>query len=137
MIFVGACGDLAPTDAVVSGPADSSSTFPGAQVPQTTIFRALDFTVTNSQGIPLPDVEIEFFAGGSGILTDLDGNALNAASPGIFKTHTDDRGVGRVSFLMTLPPCTDATDKTASGSVRGTVANADHLWVATITVICS
>ncbi|MFQ5543721.1 MAG: hypothetical protein ACE5FY_05155 [Nitrospiria bacterium] len=140
-VFISGCGNLAPTDSQVNGPEDSLETVQGGQ---TLIFRALGFTVTNKDGVALPDVEIEFFAGGTGILTNLNGNPLNPTSPGVFKTRTDDRGLARVSYLITLPSCpapvagTTTADQTATGSVRGTVgSNSGHLWKATITIKCS
>ncbi len=132
LILMYGCGDKAPDTAVVTGPSNSSTALDSA-VP--IIYRALDFTVANVSGDPLPDVEIEFFAGGIGILTDLNGVTLGTGV--IYKTTTDERGVARVSYSISIAACSGTEDQVTVGSVHGTVASADHLWTTTITLSCS
>ncbi len=134
LFLIAGCGDQAPDGTVVNGPAAASTTVAGAG---TVIYRALDFQALDDSGKPLPDIDIEFFSGGVGILTDLDGNALNPSNPGVYKTKTDDRGLGRVSLLATIPACSGTVDEIFTASARGTVRSADFLFTATITLTCS
>ena len=127
------CGDSrAPLDATVTGPEDGTFTIEQSGG-VSHIVRALDFQVRSSKGFALPEVEIELFAGGNGILTDLDGNPLDPAKPTYFKTKTDDRGIARASFLIGLPKCGTA-DVTITGSVGADVGVTSDLWTATYTV---
>ena len=133
LILLSGCGDdLAPLDSTITGPEDSTFTInpPGGG---SHIVRAIDFKVSNAAGVALPKVEVELLAGGGGILTDLDGNPLDPANPTYFRTRTDDRGLVRASFLITLPDC-GAADLTVTGSVNATVGVASDLWTATYTI---
>lgn len=135
LVLVAGCGDLAPTDSVVTGPEDNTRTLDRSTTSTDEIFSPLDFTVTGPEGDPRPDVEIEFFRGGSAFLSDLDGNLLSNSSQ--VKSSTDDRGLGRISAVVTVPGCTGTTDVVVEGSVLGTVGAASDLWEATITRTCT
>ncbi len=133
ILFVSGCGGdaKAPFDATVTGPDDSDFTTSGGG---TSIVRPLEFQVKDKAGaVALPDVEIELFAGGGGILTDIDGNPLDPNNPTYFKTKTDDRGLTRTAFLIALPGC-GAEDVVVTGSVNATVGSAGKLWTGTFTV---
>ncbi len=140
-LLLSSCGDLAPDGAVVSGPGDSTDTLTrqaSEPTQRTLIYRALDFIVKDGledDANLLADVEIEFFAGGNASLTDLSGNLLS--NPSVLVTRTDDRGIGRVSAIITNPGCTGTTDSTITGSVRATVGTGSAVWVGTITVTCA
>ncbi len=134
LFLIVGCGDQAPDGTVVVGPANATTTVGGAG---TFIYRALDFQAVDNSGKPLPDIDIEFFLGGVGILTDLSGNPLDASNPSIYKTKTNGRGLGRVSLLATIPACSGTEDETFTASARGTVRSADALFTATITLTCS
>ena len=130
-LFVSGCGDSrAPLDATVTGPEDSTFEVSGGG---THIVRPGDFQVKNKQDIALPDIEVELFAGGGGILTDLDGNPLDAANPTYFKTTTDDRGLARASFQIALPDCT-TKDVTIDGSILASVGVTSKLWKVSYTI---
>ncbi|MFQ5780121.1 MAG: hypothetical protein ACE5HN_04955 [Nitrospiria bacterium] len=132
-LVMSGCGDdLAPLDAVVTGPEDSTFTVAKGSPGETFLF-TLDFQVKNLAGDALPEVEIEFIASG-GTLTDLDGNVLNLVDPFFFKTLTDDRGLGRVSFLTTLPACSATADQTVTGLVTASVGVDNDQWEGTFTV---
>lgn len=136
VLFVSGCGGdtpRAPFDAIVTGPDDSDFTVnpPGGG---THIVQAIDFQVRDNAGvIALPGVEIELFAGGGGILTDLDGNPLDPNNPTYFKTKTDDLGLARTSFLIALPNCS-AEAIVVTGSVSATAGGGSKLWTATFNV---
>lgn len=135
-LLISGCGSKAPDDAVVTGPGDESFTVQGGGG----LFGVgpVEFTVKNSLGAPLPDIDIEFFGGGGAILTDRFGNTLNAVNPGYFKTKTDDGGFARVFYVFTLPSCTSTTDLTRSASVFASVrSSASKLSTATVTIKCS
>lgn len=133
ILFVSGCGGdaKAPFDATVTGPEDSDFTTSGGG---TVVVKPLDFQVKDQAGeIALPDVEVELFAGGGGILIDLNGNPLDPNNPTYFKTKTDDRGLTRTAFSIALPGC-GAEDVVVTGSVSATVGSASHLWTGTFTV---
>jgi hypothetical protein len=133
VLFVSGCGGdaKAPFDATVTGPDDDDFTVPGGGA---VIVQPLEFQVKDKTGlVALPDVEIEFFAGGGGILTDLDGNPLDPNNPTYFKTKTDDRGLTRTSFLIVLPGC-GAEAVTVDGTVTATVGSASKLWTGSFTI---
>jgi hypothetical protein len=132
LIASGCGGDAkAPFDATVIGPDDSDFTSTGGGA---ALVQPLEFQVLDKAGlIALPDVEIELFAGGGGILTDLDGNPLDPNNPTYFKTKTDDRGLTRTSFLIVLPGC-GADAVTVTGSVTASVGSASKLWTGTFTI---
>lgn len=134
LLFSG-CGDdaRAPFDATVTGPQDLDFKV-NPNDPRIWIVPGLDFQVKDKGGtVALPGVEVEFFAGGGGILADLDGNPLDPNNPFYFKTKTDDRGLARTSFLINVPPCS-TTDLTATGTVSASVGATSKLWKATFTV---
>lgn len=134
VLFVSGCGGdtpRAPFDATVTGPEDSNFTVTGGG---NVMVPAIDFQVRDKAGtIALPGVEVELFAGGGGILTNLDGNPLNPNDPTYFKTETDDLGLARASFVITLPDCS-AEDETVTGTVSATAGGASKLWTGTFTV---
>ncbi len=135
ILSLSACGDSrAPFDATITGPADTTFTInPSDSRGQ--IVRALDFQVRDKTGTTaLPGVEVEFFAGGGGILTDLDGNPLNTTDPTYFKTKTDDVGLARVSFAITLPNCASGADATVNGTVNAAAGGVGKQWTGTFTV---
>lgn len=134
ILFVSGCGGdaKAPFDATVTGPEDEDFTVTGGG--GTSIVRPLEFQVRDAAGVvALPDVEIELFAGGGGILTDIDGNPLDPNNPTYFKTKTDDRGLIRTAFLIPLPGC-GAEDVEVTGSVTASVGSASMLWTGTFTI---
>lgn len=136
VLFVSACGGdpKAPFDATVTGPEDSDFTVnpPGGGVQ---IVQGIDFQVKDKAGeIILPGVEVELFAGGGGILTDLDGNPLDPNNPTYFKTKTDDRGLVRASYLIALPTCSTTAELTVTGTVSASVGVASKLWTGTFTI---
>ncbi len=135
VFLLSGCGELAPTDSVVTGPEDGESTLNRSTTSSTVIYRALDFVVSGPDGETRPDVEIEFFRGGDIFLTDIDGNLLTNSSQ--VKTQTDDRGIGRISAIITIPGCTSDTDVVVQGSVLATVGSASHLWEVNITRTCA
>lgn len=134
LILSGCGGDArAPFDATVTGPADGDFTVnpPGGG---THIVQAIDFQVRDSTGsIALPGVEVELFAGGGGILTDLDGNPLDPNNPTYFKTETDDLGLVRASFLISLPDCS-SEELIVDGTVNATAGGASEQWTGTFTI---
>lgn len=134
VLFVSGCGGdtpRAPFDATLTGPEDSDFTFSGGG---TVIVPAIDFQVKDKAGaIALPGVEVELFAGGGGVLTDLDGNPLDPNNPTYFKTETDDLGLARTSFVITLPDCSDK-DEVVTGTVRAAAGGGSKLWTGTFTV---
>lgn len=134
LFLMAGCGGepKAALDAKITGPDDTSFTVPPSSSPQTFIVRGLDFQVRSKESIAIPGVEIEFFAGGSGVLTDINGNPL--PNTAYLKTTADDRGVGRVSFRTTVPAC-GAEDREISGSVMATVGVASDIWVVTYKVV--
>jgi len=100
------------------------------------VYRDLHFHVKNSEGKPVPGVEIEFVANGflaEAALTDRNGNLLDARNPDYYKDETDESGVARVSLLMTLP-ASGAEDIKAIGSVSASVGSASALFTAEVTV---
>lgn len=134
ILFVSGCGGdaKAPFDATVTGPEDDDFTVTGAAAPS--IVLPLEFQVRDASGtVALPDVEIELFAGGGGILTDIDGNPLDPNNPTYFKTKTDDRGLTRTAFLISLPGC-GAESVVMTGSVTATVGSTAALWTGTFTI---
>ena len=136
ILFVSGCGGdpRAPFDATITGPDDSNITVSPADS-RGVIVRALDFQVKDKAGaIALPGVEVELFAGGGGILTDINGNPLNASDPTYFKTKTDDLGLARSSFAIVLPDCSAAGDLTVTGTVNASAGGASKQWVGTFTV---
>lgn len=133
VLFLSGCGGdaKAPFDATVTGPDDDDFSVNGGGI---SIVRPLEFQVRDNAGaIALPDVEIELFAGGGGILTDIDGNPLDPNNPTYFKTKTDDRGLTRTAFLIALPGC-GAEAIIVTGSVTATVGSAAKLWTGTFTI---
>ncbi len=135
MLFLMAgCGGepKASLDAKITGPDDTSFTVPPSSSSQTFTVRGIDFQVRSKENVAIPEVEIEFFAGGSGVLTDINGNPLSNTA--YLKTTTDDRGVGRISFRTTVPAC-GAEDREISGSVFATVGVASDLWAVTYKVV--
>lgn len=133
VLLVSGCGGdaKAPLDATVTGPEDSNFTVSGGG---TVTVRPLEFQVKDKAGvIALPDVEIELFAGGGGSLTDIDGNPLDPNNPTYFKTNTDDRGLTRTSFRITLPGCS-TEDVVVTGTVNASVGPASKLWTGTFTI---
>jgi len=130
-LLVSGCGSAAPDEAIVTGPADSSSIVTGGG--GTFGVGPAEFTVKNSLGAPLPDVDIEFFGGGGAILLDLDGNILNPDDPGYYKTRTDDGGFARVFYVFSLPTCSATVDLTRTGSVFASVRSSGN-FLATFTV---
>lgn len=134
LVLSGCGGDArAPFDATVTGPEDSDFTInpPGGG---TRIVQAIDFQVKDKAGtIALPGVEVELFAGGGGILTDLDGNPLDPNNPTYFKTETDDLGLVRSSYLIALPDCS-TEDIVVTGTVSVTAGGASKLWTGTFNV---
>jgi hypothetical protein len=134
-LLVSGCGDSrAPVDAIVTGPEESLFTTKVVSPDDdgTRLFRPGDFQVRNSADVPIPDVEIELFAGGQGILTNTEGVPFNSENPTYLKTKTDSRGMVRASFLAFLDPC-GTEDVTVTGSIVATVGVASHLWGVTIT----
>lgn len=132
LFLISGCGDKAPDDAVVTGPTNTTTTVSSSGP---LIYRALDFKVANSAGDPLPELEIQFFAGGGGTLVNVDGVLLGTGS--IYNTFTDERGIARVSFGISIADCGGSTtDLVTVGGVRGTVGNADYLWTTTVTLTC-
>ncbi|MBI3802858.1 MAG: hypothetical protein HY282_03760 [Nitrospirae bacterium] len=136
VLFFSGCGDTprAPFDATVTGPddADFKVNPPGGG---TQIVQALDFQVHDKDAtMALPGVEVEMFAGGGGILTDLDGNPLDANTPSYFKTKTDARGLARASFLIALPACSATEDLVITGTVSASAGGGSKLWTGTFTV---
>jgi len=138
-----ACGDLAPNGATITGPADNTDTLPRGTVAATSntpvTYRSLTFIAKNSSGEVLPDIEMEFFRGGvDGVvfLADSDGNTITASS---MKIKTDDRGLGKVGFVIEVPGCatTGTADIQVSGSVLATLGSVSHLWNATLTRTCA
>jgi len=138
-LLLTACGDdRAPDGAVVTGPEDSTPTFPRRTTSLVVTFAPLDFVVrdgTDDKAHLLANIEIEFFAGGAAIFTDISGNPLRTQF--LVKGKTDDRGLGRVFASMVVPGCTDSTDKEVSGSVVATVGTASALWSGTATITCA
>lgn len=137
-LFLAACGDRAPDDAVVTGPKDSTAKFPRQTTPLTVTFAPLDFVVrngTDENAQLLGNIEMEFFAGGSARLSDFSGNLL--ATPFLVKNKTDDQGLGRVFATMTIPGCTGNTDSTVTGTVIATVGTASATWTGTATITCA
>jgi len=135
-LFISACGsDLAPTDATVTGPEDASTTLAFSSSSSSIFYRPLDFVVRNENGVALPDVEIEFFPTGFADLTDIEGNLLS--NPSRFKTKTDDRGIGRVSLVFTVPGCSGTTSVVVTGGVLATVGSASKSFTSTATRTCA
>jgi len=133
VLFVSGCGGdaKAPFDATVVGPEDQEFRSSGGGA---AFVLPLEFQVRDKEGaVALPDVEIELFAGGGGILTDIDGNPLDPNNPTYFKTKTDDRGLTRTAFLIALPGC-GAEEVVVTGSVNATVGAASKLWTGTFTI---
>ncbi len=135
VFFISGCGDLAPTDSVVTGPADSTTTLNRSTEATNVIYSPLDFTVSSPEGDPRPQVQIEFFRGGDAFLSDVDGNLLSNSSQ--VKNTTDDRGLGRVSAVVNVPGCVGTTNVVAQGSVLATVGSASALWKVNITRTCA
>ncbi len=138
LLLAGCGGDpSAPLDATVSGPEDGTftkETPPPGQGIASSLVTPLEFRVLNKAGAAVPGVEIEIFAGGGGVLTDLSGNnLLNPNDPTYFKTKTDDRGLARASYFTLLPNC-KTEDQTMTGSVLATVGVSSKLWTATYTI---
>lgn len=135
LLFLSACGsDLAPTDSTVTGPDDETVKLPLSTTASSVFYRPLDFVVRNEGEIAMPDVEIEFFSTGTAVLTDIDGNVL--ATPTRVKSKTDDRGIGRISILISVPGCTGTADVEATGGVIGTVGSASHSFQSIATRSC-
>lgn len=133
VLIVSGCGGdaKAPFDATLTGPEDSQFSITGGG---TAIVRGLDFQVRDKEGTTaLPGVEVELFAGGGGILTDLDGNPLDPNNPTYFKTKTDDRGLARASFLISLPGC-GAESVSVNGTVNASVGATSLQWTGTFTI---
>ena len=139
-----ACGDeTAPVGATISGPSDATiNVSPGDVPPAFT----LTFGVTDASGNAVPGVDIEFFAassatgGSAAALTDADGNLLDPSNPTNAVIQTDDRGLGRVRFVIgfstTCDPVTPA-DLTATGIVSASVGVASAQWTGTYNVKCT
>jgi len=136
-LLVSGCGSSAPDDAVVTGPTDGSSTVVGGGGGFGV--GPAEFTVKNSLGVPLPDIDIEFFGGGGATLTDRKGNVLNPSEPSYFKTKTDDGGFARIFYVFPLQSCgTPPVDLTQSASVLASVKNSSNfLTTFTVTIRCS
>ena len=134
LFLISACGDKAPEDAVVTGPTNSTTPVLSAEP---VIYNALDFKVSNAAGDALPDVEIQFFAGGPGGVTLIDLNGAILGTGIIYTTTTNARGIARVSFRLPIAACPATTDTITVGSVRGTVGNADAIWTTRVTLKCS
>lgn len=135
-LLVSSCGDdpRAPFDATMVGPADTTFVINPSDSRTQTV-RGLDFQVKDKAGaIALPGVEVEFFAGGGGVLTDINGNTLDASSPTYVKAKTDDVGLARASFTITLPDCASGEDQTVTGTVNVSAGGASDQWVGTFTV---
>ncbi|MEC4678270.1 MAG: hypothetical protein VST69_05900 [Nitrospirota bacterium] len=132
-----ACGDLAPNDATITGPADSTDTLPRNTSETSVIYRSLNFIAKGQSGEVLSDVEMEFFRGGVDAtvsLADADGNTITAPS---MKIKTDERGIGRIGFVIRVPGCASTADINVSGSIFATVGSVSHLWKASITRTCA
>lgn len=145
-VLLTACGDeTAPAGATISGPADVTiDVAPLDDPPATT----LTFAVIDANGNPVPGVDIEFFAfssatgGSSAALTDENGGLLNPANPTNVILQTDDRGLGRVRFVIGFstacasPPATPV-DLEATGIVGASVGVASAQWTGTYNVKCT
>lgn len=135
-LLVSSCGDdpRAPFDATIVGPADTTYVINPSDS-RAQLVRALDFQVKDKAGaIALPGVEVEFFAGGGGVLTDTNGNVSNTSDPTYFKTKTDDVGLARASFGIVLPDCVTGEDQTVTGTVNASAGGASKQWIGTFTV---
>lgn len=136
LIFTAGCGDLAPNDATVSGPKDSTGTL-SFSASGTITYHPLDFIAKNKAGVVLADIEMELFRGGieGGVfLLDKDGNLIAEDST---KGSTDERGIRRAGLQLTVPGCATTTDVKTSGSVLATVGSSSYLWTATVTRSCT
>ncbi len=139
LILLAGCGDSAPEDAVVTAPSDGTDSLLASTVSTPVKFGPLEFKVTKPSGtgtIPAPDIDIEFFSGGTAFLSDLAGAPIGD-TVGRVKSKTGDNGVGTISAVITVPPCpTPAANVTVTGTVLGTVGSASALWTGTITRTC-
>lgn len=136
-VLISGCGNNAPDDAVVTAPKDNTRTISSTHS-GVVFFRPLEFKVTKSTGtetIPVPDVDIRFFSRGPTVLSDLSRTPLSTT--GQVNSTTNDRGIGEIAALITVPACSGPGDIKEVGSVLGTVGSASAEWTATITRTCA
>lgn len=140
-LLLSACGDeTAPVGSTISGPSDITIDISSGDVPPA---MTLTFAVIDGSGNPVPGVDIEFFAtssavgGSSAALTDENGGLLNPANPTNVILQTDDRGLGRVRFVIGFSTTCAGVDITATGIVGASVGVASAQWTGTYTVKCT
>jgi hypothetical protein len=138
-VFISGCGQAtAPLDATVTGPADASFTIaaPGGG---TQLVRPIIFTVKDSLGRLIPEVELDIIVNNA-FLVDVDGNniAQNPPDNDMLFTRTDPSGAVTVAILVPMKTCGAAPiDKTFGSSISASTGFTNVLVKQTWTVTCS
>ncbi len=138
VLTLSGCGDdLAPVNAIVSGPEDDAATMPEGT--GFVSYTDLTFKVSNSAGLPVSGVEIEFQANGTiGAVFITDVNRNPTGDVAFAQTTTDDRGLATVSVRLDLPSCGAAAteDRVISGGVSASVGVSSDTFTSSITLDC-